>query len=150
MSGKHLKRFSTGSTGQGNEEMWRCGVVSVQYVCCSRKTRHRLWAPLEVSMVSRPLESVAMDILGPLPETPRGSKYILVVGDYFTKWKEVYPLKNMDATSVARAFVNEFVDLVCLSSLHTDQGKNFESAVIKVGEVHQDSAGHAEYGWLAR
>ena len=106
VSGKHLKRFNTGFYWPGQRkdvEMW-CGKCAV---CCSRKTPHRLWAALEVSMVSRPLERVAMDILGPLPETPRGSKYILVVGDYFTKWKEVYPLKNMEATSIARAFVNE-------------------------------------------
>ena len=43
-------------------EMW-CGKCAV---CCSRKTPNRLRAPLEVSMVSRPLERVAMDILGPL------------------------------------------------------------------------------------
>ena len=85
--------------------MW-CGKCAV---CCSRKTPHRLQAPLEVSLVSRPLKHVAMDILGPLPETPRGSKYILVVSDYFTKRKEAYSLKNMEATSLARAFINEFV-----------------------------------------
>ena len=107
--------------------MW-CGKCAV---CCSRKTPHRLRAPLEVSLVSRPLEHVAMDILGPLPETPRGSKYILVVGDYFTKQKEAYPLKNMEATSLARAFVNEFVGRLSVpESLHTDQGKNFVSDLI--------------------
>ncbi|KAL5515368.1 hypothetical protein EMCRGX_G000526 [Ephydatia muelleri] len=53
-----------------NVEMW-CGKCAV---CCTRKTPHRLRAPLEVSMVSRPLERVAMDILGPLPETPRGNQ----------------------------------------------------------------------------
>ena len=37
VSGKHLKRFSTGSTGQGREKMWRCGVVSVQ---CAVHARH--------------------------------------------------------------------------------------------------------------
>ena len=80
-------------------------------------------------MVSRPLEHVAMDILGPLPKTPQGRKYILVVSEYFTKWKEAYPLKNMEATSMARAFVNVFV---CVAEfLHTDQGKNFESALMK-------------------
>ena len=35
--------------------------------------------------VSAPLELVAMDILGPLPESTSGNSYILVVGDYFTK-----------------------------------------------------------------
>ena len=37
VSGKHLKRFNTGSTGQGSEKMWRCGVVSVQ---CAVHARH--------------------------------------------------------------------------------------------------------------
>ena len=70
-----------------------------------------------------------MDILGPLPKTPQGRKYILVVSEYFPKWKEAYPLKNMEATSMARAFVNVFV---CVPEfLHTDQGKNFESALMK-------------------
>lgn len=31
------------------------------------------------------MERVARDILGPLPVTERGNKYILVVADLFTK-----------------------------------------------------------------
>ena len=56
-----------------------------------------------------------MDIMGPLPETPRGNRYILVVGDYFTKWKEAYPLTDIEALSIAKVLVNEFIcRLVCL------------------------------------
>jgi hypothetical protein len=73
-----------------------------------------------------------MDILGPLPETPRGNRYILVIGDYFTKWQEAFPLKDMEAVSVATVLVNDFVCRFGVpESLHTDQGRNFESAVIK-------------------
>ena len=50
-----------------------------------------------------------MDILGPLPETERGNKYILVIGDYFTKWKEAYPMRNMEATTVVHILVQEFI-----------------------------------------
>ena len=32
--------------------------------------------------VSRPFERIALDILGPLPITPRGNKYIAVFTDY--------------------------------------------------------------------
>ena len=71
-----------------------------------------------------------MDILGPLPETPRGNRYILVIGDYFTKWKEAIPLKDTEAVTVAR--VNEFIcRFGAPDSLHTDQGKNFEAIIIK-------------------
>ena len=113
---------------QRDVEQW----CSKCLVCNSLKSPPKRRAPLEVSKVDRPLERVAMDILGPLPETPRGNKYILVMGDYFIKWKEAYPLKNMEASSVALVFVNDFVcQFGVLESLHTDLGKNFESALKK-------------------
>ena len=43
-------------------------------------------APLQLVMVGYPLQLVAVDILGPLPHTPRGNRYLLVVADYFTRW----------------------------------------------------------------
>ena len=42
-----------------------------------------------------------MDLVGPLPETPRGHKYIMTVTDYYTKWAEAAALKDKTATSVA-------------------------------------------------
>ena len=73
-----------------------------------------------------------LDILVPLPETPRGNKYILVIGEYFTKWKEAFPLKDTEALTIAKVFVNEFVCRFGVpDSLHTDQGRNFEAKVLK-------------------
>ena len=73
-----------------------------------------------------------MDILGPLPVIHQNNKFILVIGDYFTKWTEAYPIPNMEASTVARVFVNEFVArLGAPEILHTDQGRNFESALMK-------------------
>ena len=48
--------------------------------CCSRKTPIPApCAPMQLDPVERPLQRVAMDILGPLPETEKGNKYILVI-----------------------------------------------------------------------
>jgi hypothetical protein len=52
-----------------------------------------------------PLERVASDIMGPLPETEAGNKYIVVISDYFTKWTEAYPLKNTESQTVAEVLV---------------------------------------------
>ena len=41
--------------------------------------------------VDSPMERLALDVLGPLPLTEDGNKYILIVADYFTKWVEAYP-----------------------------------------------------------
>ena len=82
--------------------------------------------------MSRPLERIAMDILGPLPVTERGNRYILVVGDYFTRWKEAFPMKDMEAQKVACILVNEFICRMGVpDTIHTDKGRNFESNLNK-------------------
>ena len=99
--------------------------------CAKRKSPpRRSRAPLQQIQVGFPLERVALDIIGPLPETKDGNRWILVVGDYFTKWIEAYPLVDTTAESVAKKLVTEFIcRLGVPSELHSDQGRNFESNV---------------------
>ena len=55
-----------------------------------------------------------------------------MVGDYFTKWKEAYPLPDMEALSIAKVLVSEFIcHFGVPDSIHTDQGKNFEAKLIQ-------------------
>ena len=42
-----------------------------------------------------------MDLIGPLPTTPRGNKYIVTLTDYFSKWAEAAPLPDKTALGVA-------------------------------------------------
>lgn len=108
-------------------------VVRQCNVCASKKSpAKKRRAPLQQDTVGMPMERVAMDVVGPLPETERGNKYILVVGDYFSKWMEAYPIPDQTAVTVADKFVNEFVCRFGVPEvLHTDQGRNFESRVFK-------------------
>ena len=53
--------------------------------------------PLEIkplqkvfTYVGYPLQLVAMNLLGPLPENSSKNSYVLVVSDYFTKYTEAY------------------------------------------------------------
>ena len=86
--------------------------------------------PLQPIATSYPIQLVATDILGALPESVAGSSYILVVVDYFTRYAEAYPIPNQEATTVVRQLVDEFFWFSPPEQLHSDQGRNFESAVI--------------------
>jgi hypothetical protein len=49
------------------------------------------------------MERIAIDILGPLPETETNhNKYVLVLADYFTKWTECFAISNIEARTVAK------------------------------------------------
>lgn len=74
------------------------------------------------------MEKIAIDILGPLPMTDHGKKYIMVIADYFTKWVEAYLIPNQEAETIARVLVDEFIVRFGVPDrIHTDQGRNFES-----------------------
>ena len=76
------------------------------------------------------MERIAIDVLGPLPMTEAGNKYILIIANYFTKWVEAFPLPNQEAKTVADKLINE---VICRFGvpliIHSDQGRNFESAL---------------------
>lgn len=78
-------------------------------VCAARKRPMKHYqGPMKKYVVGVPMERIAIDIMGPLPETEKGNRYILVIADYFTKWTEAVPLCDQEAATVAS---------VCLVSL---------------------------------
>ena len=73
-------------------------------------------------------ERVGVDLIGPLPITDRGNRYILVAVDYFSRWAEAYPLVDTRAETVADVLVREWVCRYgAPHSLHSDQGAQFTS-----------------------
>lgn len=102
--------------------------------CLRRKTpKHKRPAPLQVfEEVTRPFERTAMDIMGPLPVTALGNKYILVFCDHLTKYSEAIPLRDQKAETVAKEFVEKIVLRHGVpTQLLTDRGRNFLSDVMK-------------------
>ena len=113
---------------------WLKIAKDVKYWCekcptCNRhKTHSRNRGALTPIYTGAPFERVAMDIVGPLPRTQRGNRYILTVVDHFTKHVEAYALQDQEAVTIARVFVNEFISRFGVPYIiHTDQGANFES-----------------------
>lgn len=99
--------------------------------CKSRKgPKRKDKAPLKTYLVGAPMERIGVDILGPLPKSEEGNRYLLVCMDYFTKWPEVYPIPNQEAETIAKVLVEEFVCRFGVPlQIHSDQGRNFCSNV---------------------
>ena len=102
--------------------------------CLSRKgSRSKNKEPLiSIPVQGKPFEEIAIDFLEIKPPTPRGNRYIMVVQDYFTKWVEGYPMKDIKAGKAAQLLVNECVACFsCPVSVNSDQRSQLESELLK-------------------
>ena len=88
-------------------------------------------APLGNIAVGEPFTFWAMDFMGPLPETSKGNKHILVVVDHFTKWCEAFATPDQKASTVAPLLISKiFSRFGPPAVLHSDQGRNSESVLM--------------------
>ena len=96
---------------------------------CQRAARNtNAKAPLQpLPCVSEPFEKVASDLVGPLPRTCSGFKYILTMMCLFTKYPEAIPLKRVDTETVLDAMIEIFSRHGLPKTILTDQGSVFMS-----------------------
>ena len=105
------------------ERCERCTVSKMPQV----KTK----TPMGRLSATRPLEVLAIDftVLEPASD---GRENVLVITDVFTKYTVAVPTRNQRADTVARILVNEwFLVFGVPLRIHSDLGRNFESAFIR-------------------
>ncbi|CAG2254582.1 unnamed protein product [Mytilus edulis] len=101
--------------------------------CAKRKSPQKSKrATMALVGANGPMERIATDILGELPETESSNKHILVVSDYYTKWTESFAMPNMEAKTVAKIIVAEVIVRIGVPHwIHSDQGRQFESLLFQ-------------------
>ena len=87
---------------------------------------------LQPMLASSVWETIGIDLTGPHPRSASGYKYILTVVDHFSKFAFAFPLRNMEAATIARILVDNVFCLVGAPyRILTDQGPNFEGLLFK-------------------
>ena len=96
----------------------------------SRKNNAR--APLQpLQCMEEPFQKVAFDLVGPLPKSSSGYRFILTAMCLYTKFPAAIPLKRVDNESVLEAMFEIFSTYGLPGELLTDQGSVFTSKLTK-------------------
>lgn len=96
-----------------------------------RKSPENHKAPLVNIETCQPLELLCLDFL--TIETSKGGyENVLVITDHFTRYAQAIPTRNQTAKTTADVLFNNFIIHYGIpKKIHTDQGANFESNLIK-------------------
>ena len=101
--------------------------------CLEHRNPHRRPSPIfQYKVIAKPFYEIHMDILGPLPTTSEGFKYIIVYVDRFTRYTLIDKLKDRSAISVASSIMSKVIsEYQTPSVLVSDNALEFVSSVIE-------------------
>jgi len=96
------------------------------------KTGRRSVAPLGDILVAQEfLVITSLEVVGPLPVTKKGNKYLLTYIELFTRFCEAILIAMQNTKTIAREFVIKIITQFGVPlMLLTDRGESFTSAMI--------------------
>lgn len=93
-------------------------------------TKHR--SPLRpLLVIEEPWRRVVVDIVGPLPRSAKGYKYLLTMMDFASRYPEAVPLWRVDAKTVTEVLLEVFGRFGIPDEILTDNGTVFTSKYTK-------------------
>ena len=138
-TGAHLGQTKTGDKAKMSPFYWPGMVeyarrwVRCCNLCSSRKNpQHQKRSPLQQFYYGATGDRYSCDLCGPFsPPTRDGSRWILTVTDWFTRFMVAYSLRTATAERVAGK-INNFITLFgCPLELYSDNGRNLHGEVMQ-------------------
>ena len=100
--------------------------------CQERKRRMgAIPGKMKTFPVDRIMQCISVDLITTLPKTARGNVALAVFSEGFTKFKIVEPIPNLEASTVARVYVERVIcTLGVPETLLSDRGSQFLSELV--------------------
>lgn len=133
----HVKEL----VGQWDNGIYDVAICNTLYLCFGMLLLFLHWRKFDKTQAElHPIpvkadvwHTVGVDLIGPLPETPRGNKYIMTVSCLFSKWPEATALPDKCADGVAEFLFKCFTRHGCCKIKISDQGREFNNKVLPYG-----------------
>ncbi|KAM1935762.1 hypothetical protein ACFX15_019768 [Malus domestica] len=118
---------------------------------------HQPPEPLHPTTASWPFDAWGLDVVGPItPKSSAGEAYILAATDYFSKWAEAIPLREVKKETVVRFIKEHIIHRYGVPRyIITDNGKQFSNRLVDElcekykFKQHKSSMYHAPANGLA-
>ena len=87
--------------------------------------------PMNDYSTMQPFDFIVADAVGPLPETKNKNRYLITITDYFSRWAEAIPVRDLKSSTWIVVLENFICRFGVPIKLLTDQGGNFISDLAK-------------------
>ena len=104
----------------------------------------------------KPLNLLSIDYLTELPVSSKGNRHILVINDQFSKYIQIYPVKDRTAKTVSECIVEYFLRFGIPKKLYSDRDPSYEADLFqfvmkRIGVEKSKTTGYnPQANWLAR
>nr|XP_037279754.1 uncharacterized protein K02A2.6-like [Rhipicephalus microplus] len=86
-------------------------------------------APLQpVPLPDRPWDKISIDIMGPFERAPADCRFVIVIGDYFSRWPEIAFCSDTTSRTVINFLLAVFARKGYPTELVSDHGRQFTSS----------------------
>ena len=118
--------------------------------CCQKQSQVKvpiIASPYTLSSM-HPMQRLNIDTIGPLPEDSNNNIYILVVIDCFSRFIELYPIRDLTAETAAKVLFQHFGRYGSATEMTSDNSRQFVNTIIDqllqlLGTLHTLSLSHS-------
>ena len=100
--------------------------------CQKRAKNKEIPEAASATIRAEPFSHIGIDVMGPLPVTLTGKRYIILAVDFFTKYTEAVAVEEADAQTVVK-FIHS--DIICRhgvpKEITSDRGTEFLNELVR-------------------